>query len=50
MNRRALHLNAKIIMVMALMVIVVAAIIGGLDLINGGLVQPDFQPPSEGLL
>jgi len=32
------------------MVIVVAAIIGGLDLINGGLVQPDFQPPSEGLL
>jgi len=46
----ALRLDAKRIMILALIVGVVAAIMGGIDLINGGLVQPDFQPPIEGTL
>jgi hypothetical protein len=39
--------NAKRIIVLALMVMVVTAIVGGIDLINGGLVQPEIQLPSN---
>ena len=50
MKVHALRLSPKSIMVLALMVLVVAAIMGDIDLINGGLVQPEIHVPSEGFL
>ncbi len=50
MKVHALRLTPKNIMVVALMVLVVAAVMGGIDLINGSLVQPEIQIPSEGFL
>ena len=50
MKVSTLRLDAKTLIILALMVAFVAAVMGGIDLINGGLVQPEIQVPSEGFL
>ncbi len=45
MKVSALRVDAKRLMILALMVIVVAAIMGGIDLINGGYDLPTIRYP-----
>ncbi len=45
MKTPRLSLDAKSLLVAALMLIVVAAVVFGIDLINGRWDQPPIQPP-----
>jgi hypothetical protein len=45
-----LHRSFRSLLVVALMLVVVAAIVSGLDLINGGFDYPRIQVPEIGFL
>jgi hypothetical protein len=46
----SLRRSVRSLLVVVLMLVVVAAILSGLDLINGGFDYPRVQPPDVGLL
>jgi len=41
---RGLRLDASTLIVLALLLLVIAALLSGFDVINGGYNQPDIQP------